>query len=619
MFTEVETMANFTPSKPPDPIKISVWKGVNEAVGLTGLELGETLRQVNFRITKDYKLEEREGHNTFIDFENTNNVQGIWEGQLGGVHVLIACNNGHVYKILLDSEFTKTKISELITDGNAFDVGTLTDAKTSMLYFESKLLFWNGTDYKEYDGTTFQNVPPYVPTGWKALNPDMSDFTTANVYEQRNCLTGEIKAEYQGNGTSTIYQLPETNIDAALTSITVDGAIKTELTHYTVDRTAGTINWGAGTSPFGAPASASLVIPKWTKVTAGQADLVKKNKHCMTFGPGNDTSIFLWGGEQINRRCWCAALNYKYWPVNNETYIGTNEYAITDIKAQNANYMIVFEQNRTHYSVPELITLPTGQTAYDYPVYDLNESVGNNTFGAVRLIGDNAISMDSNSWWKWEVGAVESQRSAKIFSERLEQSLSITDLSKAVTFDCQAKKEYWCNVDSVVYIWNYGNNTMYTFENISGTCYLDIGGVVHYGSQGTIERLQGLNDNGVEVVPQADTGFYPFGGINLLKSSDIVYVGLLPDSKTSLTIYFKTNKITEWKKIRKVAKYSLLDFDNIDFDNFTFLTNRNPQTFALEFSSNDYVYIQFRLENAELNETCTVLDFLVQAEVQGEV
>jgi hypothetical protein len=149
---------------------------------------------------------------------------------------------------------------------------------------------------------------------------------------------------------------------------------------------------------------------------------------------------------------------------------------------------------------------------------------------------------------------------------------------------------------------------------------LEIDGIVYYSStHGAIEKMNDINDNGTAIVAQADTGFYPFGGINLLKSSDIVYVGLLPDIKTSLTIYFKTNKITEWKKIRKTAFYSLIDFNNIDFDDFTFLTNSNPQTFALEFSSNDYVYIQFRLENVETDEPCTVLDFLVQAEVQGEV
>jgi len=590
-------MATFRPTPPPPPISISTWRGVNEAVGLTGLALGETLRQVDFRITSDGKLEEREGHNTLINYANIKDVQGMWEGYIGGKHVLISCNDGKVYEYNF-ATLTNTQI------------GTMTDAKTSMLYFESKLLFFNGTDYKEYSGTVFQNVVPYVPT-LRIATPPAGGGTFNQVV---NLLTGRKKQEFQGDGIATVFQLAELNIDADLVTCKIDGAIKVEGTDFTVNRVTGKVTFTV------IPPSGSLVIPEWTKVDITHADFIKKNRFAMTFGPDNDTSIFLWGNTaQGNRRSWCASLNYGYWPMINYTYVGTNEYAITDIKAQNANYQIIFKEDRTHYSTATQVTLPNGTVKYDYFVYDLNEAVGNVPFNGVQLIGDNAVSADNNSWWKWQIGAVESHRSADVISQRLQQSLSLANLSLAITFNYKAKKEYWCNINEVVYIWNYGNNTMYTFENIAGTCFLEINGTVFYGSKGTIEKMEGLEDNGVEVIPQADTGFYPFGGINLLKSSDMIYVGLLPDIKTSLTVSFKTNKITDWKQIRRTARYSLLDFNNYDFNNYTFLTNRNPQTFALEFSSNDYTYIQFRLENIEVNETCTVLDFLVQAEIQGEV
>jgi len=605
-------MARFNPSPPPRPISIKNWLGVNESVGLTELKAGEALRQVNFRITKDYKLQKREGHNTFVDFENTKNVQGMWAGSLGGHDVIIACNNGFVYKI--SPPFTKTKISELIVDGNAVIAGTITDAPTSIIYFQSKLLFYNGTDIKEYDGTTYQDIVPYTPTLYVACNPDLSDFSVAkNMHEQENLLTGKRKIEYQGNGTATEYQLPEYPIDGNGVVITINGAIQIENTDFTVDRTLGKITW------LVAPTLQALVIIEYFKATAGNEDLVKKNKYCMAFGPGNDTSVFLWGGPQINRRCWCAALNASYFPVNNETYIGTNEYAITDIKAQNANYMIIFKQNRTHYSLPELITLPTGLQAYDYPVYDLNESVGNDTFNAVQMVKDNALSIDTNAWHLWSTTAVESQRSEDVISQRLETSLSLIDLTVAKTFNYKAKFEYWCNVGSVVYIWNYGNNTVYTFDNINGTCFLDIQGIVYYGSQGTIECFCGYSDNGIATNPQMDTGNQSFGGINLIKSSDNLYLELLPASNTSANLYFRTNKQTEWKKVKKQAFYSLLDFNNINFNKYSFLTNRQPQTFSLEYSSNDFTTIQFRIENDEISEPCTILGFLISAEVQGEV
>lgn len=91
-------MARYKASKSPDPISISQWLGVNESVGLTGLKLGESLRQVNYRTTKDFKLEKRKGHKTIADFSNTKDVQGMWKGQLEGKAVLIAINDGKIYE-----------------------------------------------------------------------------------------------------------------------------------------------------------------------------------------------------------------------------------------------------------------------------------------------------------------------------------------------------------------------------------------------------------------------------------------------------------------------------------------------------------------------------------------
>jgi hypothetical protein len=587
-------MAVYKPSKPPEPITIGSWRGVNESVGQTDLLLGEALRQVNYRITKDYKPKKRLGHKTFINYSNTKNVQGMWKGTIASKNVLISCNDGKVYEYNF-STLTNTQI------------GTMTDAKTSIFYFESKLYFMNGTEFKQYDGTTFQDVVPYVPTIAIATPPAGG----GTDYETINLLTGAKKQEFITDGVATKFVIREQNIDATAVIGWYNGVQKAETTDFTVNRTTGEI-----TTLVLQPDDTEIKF-QWVKVTAGHADLVKKNRFAMTFGPGNDTAIFIWGNPDAkNRRSWSGTLNAGYWPATNFTLIGTNEFAITDIKTQNANYQMIFKEDRTFYSYSEYVTL-TG--TYDYPVKDLNEKVGNVAYNAVQIIKDNAVSIKGASWWLWNTAIVESQRNADIISEKLRVSLSALDLTTAVTFDYQSEKEYWCNVGSIVYIWNYGNDTMYTFDNISGTCFLDVDRVVYYGSQGTIERFEGLDDNGVEVTAQLETGFISYGAINLIKTSDYAYLGLLPDSRTSVTIYYRTNKKTEWKQFKKVPSYALMDFDDIDFDDFSFQTNRTPQTFPLAFTPGDYIYIQYRFENVELDETCVILDFLVNAETQGEI
>lgn len=91
-------MATFNASKPPAPIEISKYLGINEAVGETEIKLGEATSQINFRITQNYKPQKRTGHKTFIDFGNVKVVQGMWHGAIGSKTVLLVVNNGKIYE-----------------------------------------------------------------------------------------------------------------------------------------------------------------------------------------------------------------------------------------------------------------------------------------------------------------------------------------------------------------------------------------------------------------------------------------------------------------------------------------------------------------------------------------
>jgi hypothetical protein len=608
-------MARFRPGKPPKPIEITKFLGLNESIGETEIILGQSVKQVNFRLTQDYKPQKRPGHNTFINYGNSKDVQGIWEGLIAGKHVLISCNDGKAYEYDLDQTTNETDLAQLITDGVVTHIGTLTDARTTILFFENKLLFWNGTDFKYYDGSTFGDVESiaHVPTVFIATPPAGG----GTPLEPINLLTGKKKQEYQGDGAATTYQLAELNINAAAVVCTINGVAKTEGTHFTVNRTQGTVNFSAGTSPHGAPTNGALVILEWTKVDATHAGLVKKNRFAMTFGPGNDTSIFVWGNPDAkNRRSWCASLNPAYWPVAYFTYIGTNDYAITDIKTQNANYQIIFKEDRTHYSYAEYIT---DTETWDYPVKDLNEKVGNIVFNGVQIVNNNPVSIKGKSWWLWSSTDIEDERNAEIISERLRQSLSSINLSQAVTFDYQSEKEYWCNAGSRVYIWNYGNDTMYTYDNILATCFLDIDGMVYYGSQGTLERLDGLSDNGVAVVAELELGFTDFGYSEYKKNSRMMWVSILPQSKTSVDVNYTTNKThSSIPKVINVA-FNLFDYGRVDYEHWSYLTNRAPQSYSKEIRANDYVYIKFRFKNDKPDETLIILSMKVIAEITSEV
>ena len=217
-------MAQARFQKPPKPIEITDFLGLNESVGNTEIKLGEFSYMENFRITKNMKLQKRPGHHTFIDFEAAGNVQGMWYGTIDGKTIMLVCWNGSVYEYDMTVDTDTGLVSDLITEGTVTVVGSITDVKTCIVWFYDKIYFINGTDYKEYDGTTYQDVVPYIPTIAISAPPAGG----GTLFEEINLLTDFKTQTFVGDGSSTLYQLAEANLQADLLVITVDGVSKTK-------------------------------------------------------------------------------------------------------------------------------------------------------------------------------------------------------------------------------------------------------------------------------------------------------------------------------------------------------------------------------------------------------
>ena len=592
---------------PPKPIEIDKFLGLNQSIGETEIKLGEAVNQTNFRLTQDFKPQKRAGYNTFVNFDNVKDCQGGWQGTLNSKNSFVFINDGNVYEYDLDISTTTVDIADLITEATAILLGTITDAKTSIFWFESKIYFINGTDYKYYDGITYGDVVGYIPT----IAIETPPAGGGTDFEEVNLLTGKKKQNFTGDNVATLYQLRELNIDADLLIITVDGVTKTETVDFTVDRTLGQVTFTV------APGADALVIIQWNKASTSNVALVKNNRFAMDFGPGNDTAIFLWGNENFgNRRSWSGTLDASYFPEFSFTLIGSDEFPITSIVAQ-YNRQIIYKTNRTHYSYSEFVTL---LDKYDYPVFDLNEAVGNIAFNAVQVVENNPVSLHKHSLWLWSNTQVEDERNAKNISERIRESLESLDLSQAITFDNQRQKELFINIYDNIYIWNYGNDTFYIFDNITAKWFLEIDSVIYYGAEGTIEKRSGLNDNGTAINANLELGFTDFGVNELVKNTRKLWITIQPYSRTSVDISYSTDKIPKSEaKTVKTAGFILFDFDAIDFDEFSFETNRNPQPFRRKVRAKKYAYIKFIFDNNEVDEELVILSLKIIAETAGEV
>jgi hypothetical protein len=186
------------------------------------------------------------------------------------------------------------------------------------------------------------------------------------------------------------------------------------------------------------------------------------------------------------------------------------------------------------------------------------------------------------------------------------------DLSDAITYDYEFQKELWVNIGDVVYVWNYGNDTMYKYTNIEAKKFLTVDGDIYYASYGTIEHISedylcdGAEDT-TSIPCVAKLGFTDLGAPDMEKIMISEWVVIEPASRTSVDVTFATDKMIEGNAQTATVQYAVFDWNNIDFSYFTFFTNPNPQPKRIRLHVRKFTYLQTIFENNTTNESLTIL------------
>lgn len=196
-------------------LKIQAFLGLNENPdGTTTLKNGELSEMRNFRITQDRHLQIRPGSKTVVSLaeaweaaggEDTYGVEnprfcGVWRGSVSGTERTVVSYGGGLWDVDVEH-------------GTAGPIGKCTQDETTFFGFGNKVYMLNGHEYKSWDagaGHVFETVAGYVPLVQTATTPAGAGTLIENV----NRLTPQRKVEFSPDGTSTVFQLPEKNIDS---------------------------------------------------------------------------------------------------------------------------------------------------------------------------------------------------------------------------------------------------------------------------------------------------------------------------------------------------------------------------------------------------------------------
>lgn len=579
------------------PVRIDKFLGINKALdGTTELALGEARECINFRITDGYNLKKMEGYEALFNSLGDGNIHSMYEVNFEGSQMIIFNYENKLYKRV---------------NGENTEIGTVANGKLSFFYFNDKLYIQDGEKYRSYDGKELKEVEGYVPK--IAINAPPSGGGTN--FEQINLLTGKKHMTFSPNGTSTVFTLPEQELES------IDEVkLNNEIVTVTKDLTKGTVTFET------APAEGiGTVDIYWTKQNAENRAYIDKCTQAFIFGGASDTRVFLYGNPDKKNREYFSGVttapSAEYFPANNYKDIDTDEYAITSMERQ-YDRQIIYKENKTWYGTIESSYDALGMLNTDFPAYPLNSDIGNIAVGQTRVLLNNPVSINKDGIYELVASQVRDERNMKKISKRIDMDFEDLDLSTVVTADWQENKEFWIHIPKkkMCWIYNYGNDTWYKRSNVVANAFLVIDGNLYFASKGTIYKFHESErmDSGKKTIHAfCELGFQAFDTEWKKKKIKKVWVMLKPESKAYVRLSYETDR--DYKTLIGEAEYNTCDFWHFDFNKFSFLVNVSVKPFRLKTRAKKFAYFSLIIENDRQQENATVTCVDLKCTTGGEI
>ena len=602
-------------------LKIQAFLGLNENPdGDTTLKVGEMAEMRNFRITQDKHLQIRPGSKTLLSLAdalsslgqgNTQDgaetrVYGVWRGIAGASEHILASFGGHIWDI--DTKNSAAK-----------DKGSAPMGEVSFFGFGGKVYLLGGGEYKSWDGetdTAFATVEGYVPLIQTATTPKGEGTLVENV----NRLTGKRRVQFSPDGTATVFQLPEKGINE-VSSVKSGGE---PVTNCTMDLENGTVTFTA------APAAGTNTVEIEYRKGDGARSEVTGMKYSELFNGATDTRVFLYG-DGTNRAIYSGVpydtgkASAEYFPDLYELTVGESNTPLTAL-VRHYSRLMAFKTDSAWAILQGEIGLADGGSTAAFYVQPVNRQFGNEAPGQVRLLENNPLTMDAGSVYQWRSGSSyasyisNNENNAKRISDRVASTLKGFDLKKVLTANIKADHEFWFLHGTRALILNYANDSWYLYDGLPFSRIVEYEGtVIGFSDDGAVVEFSQKyrSDNGAPIDCYAATGAMDFDRDWLLKYSPMIFVAMQPASNARIKVTVETNRRSDYPE--KTVAYSLATFLHVDFNHFSFATNRKPQVKKVKMKVKKATFYRLIFKSNSASATATVIETDIRLRYAGNV
>ena len=612
------------------PVKIDKFYGLNLSnTGDTQIQMGESGNMENFFITNDYKLRKIHGYRHFYNFNKP--IKGMYSTNLGGTEYLLVASNGKLYYFLkgeLEEEW-----GDISHEQGEHDpvygveptlIGNIGTGDVSFFTFDKKVYILSGK-YHSWDGTTLKEVEGYTPLVFINTPPAGGGL----IYDEINMLSPKKHQTFNGDGTSTTFQLAQTGVES-VDKVYVGGVEKTITTDYTVNLTNGTVAFN--TAP---PQGMDNVDIYWSK-TDGDRSIIEGMKFGTVFGGDVDTRVFLYGNPSYPNKTYFSGIaddganvvpSVEYFPATAQVDIGPSNFALTDLTRQYDRLLATTNRPEAYYLTISTeildVALADSTTTKRYvpsvATFPLNVVHGNVAPGQGQLIDNFPVTIDKSSLTLWKATNVRDEKNMENISQKIQLDLINEDLKSYKTLDHQSASQLWFGNDNKIYIFNYFNKTYSRIKITNSFTHLaDLGNYVYMGTDtGKVMKWdEAFGDfDGETINAHWEMNFSDFETAHLRKTMSRLWVLMQPQSYSSADIGFVTNRAESSTK--KHIQYKLQFFDDVDFADFSFNISGNPQPFRLKMKAKKFTNLKVVIDNNE-DTDCTILQLILKVESFGE-
>lgn len=495
------------------------------------------------------------------------------------------------------------------------------DRISSAFYMNGKTYILDGKTYTAFDGDTFADVEGFIPTTTIARKPEGG----GESFESVNMLTPWRKNSFSADGKSTVYQLDGKGLaNEKGIKIWINGTEKAD--GFTLDRTEGKVTFSAAPADDGGVDS---VVIQFCAGTDSRS-IIAGCDSCVLFGLGNDTRVFVTGNPEHRNTDYMSGLyDPTYFPDTGYTKIGSDDTAIMGYLKQYGELIIVKESQggRGGLFLRSAIQQEDGSALFS--VTEGIQNVGAVSKYVFANMNGDPLFLSEKGVMGMATNSVTNQTCVQNRSWYVNRKLIAEDGLKNA-YSAVYGKYFMLAVNGKIYVANSeaANNNKtgnfgyewYYWTDIPVRTMSEHEGTLFIGTEeGQLRRLKkpatdGMNaysDDGKGIDARWTTPLLDGGNFLRFKTISKKGTGILakPYARSSGEIYFTTDKAEQVK----TAEYTfdILDFDDIDFNRFTFNLRDHPKICISPKKFRKVLTFQMSVRHTAPNEGFGILAMMI--------